>query len=205
MREIVDRIVSVAIGLFFAAVPVAAERTFTTVSASVAVFGIWLLFTLAVGVWGEIEWPWLRKPLRFLGRILGAAGAATEAALAFLGTILAWAFMATLYSASFLLAGTGVLALVRQSFHWLETGRWPEMDLLWLISDRSCLGHTEHLSTLTARDYCRPRSVFTTEWVGANEMANWFLDAHLAIVALPLCAVLASWAMAILDGLSRRR
>ncbi len=57
-----------------------------------------------------------------------------------------------------------------QFFEWLKTGITPARDLFWVMGESDTL--------------ISPAYMHVTDWVGANQIINYFLDLHLGVIAI---------------------
>jgi hypothetical protein len=64
---------------------------------------------------------------------------------------------------------------------WLQTGVFPERDLLWLMSDSSCYNTGWVAKGFEGMDACRLHEIYVTDWVGVNKIINWFFDLQLLV------------------------
>jgi hypothetical protein len=72
---------------------------------------------------------------------------------------------------------------------WLEHGKWPERDLLYLVGSSDCSDSYWRSSWQTVKDWCRPESISVTKWVGLDKLLNYLLDVNVSLVGIPLSLV----------------
>ena len=75
------------------------------------------------------------------------------------------------------------------AFTWLETGVFPERDLLWLMSESSCYNTGWIAKGFEGLDACRLEEIYVTDWVGLNKILNWFFDLQLFLSWLVICII----------------
>ncbi|WP_323765885.1 hypothetical protein [Marinovum sp.] len=190
MREKVERFAVILIACILSVVPFSmGPHIFSAYIFGAVIFAGCLIASAYLGVWGEDREHRIRTHLRGPTNALRKA---FEVALTLFIFSLGVANVASFLS--------GVIILLRQVKLWLKEGYWQEMDFLWLASDRVCLAQHSSDTWMVARDYCRPDSVFVTDWVGANAVVNWILDLHLAFAFALACVALYAWAAELLDN-----
>ena len=74
-----------------------------------------------------------------------------------------------------------LLGGVLPTLTWLQTGVFPERDLLWLMSDSSCYNTGWVAKGFEGMDACRLHEIYVTDWVGVNKIINWFFDLQLLV------------------------
>ena len=83
-----------------------------------------------------------------------------------------------------LLAATAGLLL--PALGWLESGVFPERDLLWWLSDPRCYATNWVARGFEGMDACRLAYIDVTDMVGLDKIINWFLDLNLVTAWLLL-------------------
>jgi hypothetical protein len=74
-----------------------------------------------------------------------------------------------------------VIPLYSQAISWLKHGFSPERDLFWLLSDVSCAATNFEPKGFEGMDLCRSSYIIFTDWVGVNQVMNWFCDFHVSV------------------------
>jgi len=82
-----------------------------------------------------------------------------------------------------------LLGGVLPTLTWLQTGVFPERDLLWLMSEPSCKYTGWVAKGFEGKDVCRLQEIYVTDWVGVNKIINWFLDLQFFVSWLVTCIV----------------
>jgi len=66
---------------------------------------------------------------------------------------------------------------------WLEYGKWPSRDILYLIAPERCSYAYMRPEGLSIKDWCRPDVIKATGWVGVDRLVNYLMDALNVFVA----------------------
>ena len=82
-----------------------------------------------------------------------------------------------------------LLGGVLPTLTWLQTGVFPERDLLWLMSEPSCNYTGWVAKGFEGKDVCRLQEIYVTDWVGVNKIINWFLDLQFFVSWLVTCII----------------
>ncbi len=93
------------------------------------------------------------------------------------GTAVAWGWIIGLLT-------TCVLPIYQQIMAWLKTGIVPERDLYWVFAGTSCAATNWEARGFEGMEICRPDHINFTNWVGVDQMLNWFYDWHIGLVFL---------------------
>ena len=83
---------------------------------------------------------------------------------------------------------------------WLEHGKWPERDLLYLLGSSDCSESYWRSSWQTLKDWCRPESISVTNWVGVDKLLNYLLDVNVSLVGITVSFLVMSKVMGFLDN-----
>jgi len=73
---------------------------------------------------------------------------------------------------------------------WLRTGIFPDRDLLWLMSDSSCAQTNWIANGWDGMDACKLREIYITDWIGINNIINWFFDLQLMISGVAITGLM---------------
>ena len=84
---------------------------------------------------------------------------------------------------------------------WLEHGKWPERDLLYLVGSSDCSDSYWRSSWQTVKDWCRPESISVTKWVGLDKLLNYLLDVNVSLVGIPVSLVAMATVMEFADNI----
>lgn len=82
---------------------------------------------------------------------------------------------------------------------WLEYGKWPERDFLYLLGSSDCSDTYWRSSWQTLKDWCRPESINVTNWVGLDKLLNYLLDLNVSLVGIPVSFVVMAKVTVFLD------
>jgi hypothetical protein len=66
---------------------------------------------------------------------------------------------------------------------WLEYGKWPSRDILYLVAPENCAYAYMRPDGLSMKDWCRPDATQVTGWVGVDRIVNNLMDAINVFVA----------------------
>lgn len=94
---------------------------------------------------------------------------------------------------------TCVLPVYQQALSWLKTGVVPPRDLYWFFADVSCAATNWQAEGFEGMELCRPDYIEFTDWVGVDQILNWFYDLHVGIVFLAASFLLYSVIAAITE------
>ena len=66
---------------------------------------------------------------------------------------------------------------------WLEYGKWPPRDILYLVAPKNCGYEYMRPDSLSMKDWCRPDAIQVTGWVGVDRIVNNLMDAINVFIA----------------------
>lgn len=79
--------------------------------------------------------------------------------------------------------GSFFYGLIDPLIIWLEYGKWPPRDILYLVAPENCGYAYVRPDSLSMKDWCRPDAIQVTGWVGVDRIVNNLMDAINVFVA----------------------
>lgn len=66
---------------------------------------------------------------------------------------------------------------------WLEYGKWPSRDILYLTAPENCSHPYMRPDGLSIKDWCRPAAIEATGWIGVDRLISSLMDALNVFIA----------------------